>query len=1168
MRLAMMLILLATLSVSARGTAQKVTINETNAPLENVIKQLQQQSGYDFFYKGSTMDLSRPVTLSCHNIPIEQALKACFEKQPRLSYSIVDKVVIIKVKAGLVKDAARAVTPVVKQVDMADNIRGKITSDAGMPIAGATIRIEGQEGKGTLSNAQGEFELSNVDESTVLVVSSVGYATKTVKVGNRRVINIILTVIVNELDETVVIGYGQVQKKDLTGSVSTITAKDIQDVPFLTADNAIAGKAAGVQVTKTDGTPGGTVRIRVRGSTSLLGGNDPLYVIDGVPVQVQSNFINPGFDVSSPVGNDVTGAGGVSSGMSTAFVNALNSIGGLNVDDIESITILKDASSTAIYGSKAANGVVIIQTKQGKKDMQPQVMFSYYGTWSKPLTPTLLNADQYKTLLSEAAKNDYDYRSKYDMSISPELDAIVHHADSYFGKGHTDWLKEVTRNTLANNIEVAVRGGGNATKYYSSISYNSTPGVIKNSSYERIAGKLNLENEIGRHLRFITNLNLGYSSQNVTDGAYQQALRARPDYTPYDSAGAYSDFSGIGYSYQGFQNPVAMLTALNQSKTFNLLGSLSGIYKFTNDLEFKSTISLNMQDYTQRNYTPSYLAIGSFYGNVENKGGIGANSNSHLANWFWENTLTWNKQFDDDNSLNLLGGYSYETRKYSFFSATATGYPNDDILNSLSSAVTPLFTKGDNPSKPQSYLVSYYLRANYGFKDKYLVTFTGRADGSSKFGPENKYGYFPSGALAWRVSKENFLKDVHWVDDLKLRGSYGITGSQNIADQMYRTLYSPYSYAGTSALIPTQLGNAAIQWESTKQTDLGLDFAFFNSRLSGTVDYYRKETSGALLSLPVAPSSSYSSLLGNVASLRSTGLELSLEGDIIRNKDFRWSASMNITWPTTLVTKISEEADLSQLGNLTGLEYGNVTLIEGKPLGLITGLKIEGIIHTEAELEDYRKRLGFYADPSSGYAPFAFVSIGDPMFKLDGSESGGQYPAFDQIIGSAAPNCYGGFTQSFTYKNLNLNFYFTYSQGGSLMWGDGVSSINFVGTSNANAYMLGRWTPDNPNSNNPRLLWKDQALMYNTSLSVFDASYLKLRTVTLSYLLGQNKWLKNKGIQNASVFFSATNIFTITSYPGNDPETSDDPFSVAGGYFDVSNYPTVRSLSLGLKMAF
>ncbi|HEU0228872.1 MAG TPA: SusC/RagA family TonB-linked outer membrane protein, partial [Arachidicoccus soli] len=396
--------------------------------------------------------------------------------------------------------------------------------------------------------------------------------------------------------------------------------------------------------------------------------------------------------------------------------------------------------------------------------------------------------------------------------------------------------------------------------------------------------------------------------------------------------------------------------------------------------------------------------------------------------------------------------------------------------------------------------------------------------------------------------------------DIKLRGSYGSTGTQNIGDQMYRTLYSPFSYAGTSALIPTQLGNPAIQWETTNETDAGIDFSFFKSRLQGTFDYYKKQTNNALLSLPLAQSSSYSSLLGNVAGIRNTGYEFSLQGDIIRTKNFRWNASLNITWAKSLVTKLDPNADLSQIGDLTGLEDGNTALIEGKPLGLITGIKVTGIIKTQEQLDAYKKQLA----PWAVDAFFGGLNLGDPMYSLDATG----YPAFNQIIGSAAPKYYGGFTQGFTYKNFELNFYFTYSQGGELMWGDGVSSINFQNTANKNAVALDRWTPQNPNSNQPRLVLYDQALLYNTNLSVYNASYLKLRTLTMNYHFNQSKWMKKAGVNTASVFFSAANLFTITPYPGNDPETSDDSYSVAGGYFDVSNYPTVKTFTLGLKIGF
>ncbi|MGH2565546.1 MAG: TonB-dependent receptor plug domain-containing protein, partial [Ginsengibacter sp.] len=395
-----------------------------------------------------------------------EVLNQCFSGQG-LSYSIIGKTIVIKpapLEIPLNADAF-ASPPLI-------DIRGTVTNTEGTPLEGVSVIVVGTS-KGTSTDSKGEFLIRNVNENAKLKFSFIGYDPQTISIKGTSVINVSLELDIKHQSEIVIIGYGSVNKKDLTGSVSVVDAKKIQDVPFTTIDNALAGKSAGVQVTKSDGTPGGAVRIRVRGSTSLLGGNDPLYIIDGVPVQVQSNFINPGFDVSSPVGNDVTGQGGVSAGMSTAFVNGLNSIGSLNIDDIESITILKDASSTAIYGSKAANGVVIITTKKGKKDMKPLITASYYTTVTKPILPKVLNGDQYRMLLSEAAQNDYDARQAAGRAISPELNAIVNSPDTYFGDANTDWLDLVTRTTFSHNAELSIQGGGSATKYYSSISYNT-----------------------------------------------------------------------------------------------------------------------------------------------------------------------------------------------------------------------------------------------------------------------------------------------------------------------------------------------------------------------------------------------------------------------------------------------------------------------------------------------------------------------------------------------------------------------------------------------------------------------------------------------------------------------------------------------------------------------
>lgn len=1156
MKLSALLILFALVHASAKSYSQ-ISLYEKNAPLEKVLKQIKQQTGYTFFYDSKDVKDAK-VSIRVSDASLDQALSICFRDIP-ISFKVIENSVVLK------KKDESALTKLLDYITLPVNIGG-IVSDEGGPLAGVSVAVKrkgtDKASFSTMTNAQGRFRLANVNEDDIVVFSFIGYKTQEVIVKNTRDFSIKLEKDVAGLEQVVVLGYGSTRKKDLTGSVSTVQAKDIEDIPFNTLDNAIAGKAAGVSVTKTDGTPGGAVRIRIRGSSSLLGGNNPLYVVDGVPVQVSSNFVAPGFDVSNPVGNDVMGSNrGSSSGMATAFVNGLNSLGGLNVDDIESITILKDASSTAIYGSKAANGVVIITTKKGRKDMAPQITASYYATASTPVNPDVLDAAQYKMLLTEAARNDYNELTAAGAAVPNNVNLILNNP-SFFGSANTDWIKEVTRNTVSHNAEVSVTGGGDKSRYFNSISYNSIPGVVISTDYQRVSGKLNLENEISNHFKFVTNMLLGYTNQKIGNGAYGQALRARPDYSPYDETGNFTDFSAVAPSYEGFQNPVALSTAINNAKMFSLVGSVSGIYNFTKYLEFKSTASLNMQTYNQRNFTPSYLQIGSFYGNVANDGGIGSNTNSRFADWFIENTLSYNKIFNEKHSVDLLAGTSYETTKNSFFSATASGFPNDNVLTSLSSAVNPLFQRGDDPSKPQSYLLSFYLRANYGFADKYLLTFTGRADGSSKFGPDNKFGYFPSGAVAWRLSKENFLKDVSWISDIKLRGSYGLTGTQNIGDQMYRSLYSPYSYAGQSALIPTQLGNEAIKWESTKEADAGLDISLFNNRLQAVFDYYNKRTSGALLSLPVAPSSSYSSLLRNAASIKNTGYEIALQGDIIKGRNFRWNASANVTWNKSLVTKLDSKADLSQIGNLTGLEYGNTTLVEGKPLGLITGLTVKGLIRNQEDLDNYKNQLGVYATYF-----FPYLNIGDPMFQLENTGPTDNFIDFNTIIASAAPKYFGGFTQGFSYKKLNLQMYFTFSQGGKLVWGDHASSVAFVGTANANTAMLNRYTPGNTGTNEPRLIL-NEGLYYKSNLDVFSSSYIKLRTLSLNYQLDKAPWVTRAGLKNVSLFASATNLFTITKYPGNDPETSDDPYSVNGGYFDVSNYPVVRTFSLGAKVNF
>jgi TonB-linked SusC/RagA family outer membrane protein len=1163
MKLIVVLLVVTLVQVSAKSFSQ-ITLREKNAPLEKVLSDIEAQSNYVFLFSSPEL-AGQSITVEIKNGSIQDVLKECF-KSSSIDYRIVANNILLKHKTTQTAPA--------NESNQEQAIHGSVKDGKSQSLPGVTI-INKRTKRSTSTDSNGLYSIE-ATKGDVLVFSFIGFRTKELTVNDEKAVNVVLEVLMSSLDDVVIVGYGSTTKKDLTGSVSTVSAKDIENIPFNTVDNALAGKAAGVQVTKSDGSPGGAVRIRIRGSSSLLGGNDPLYVIDGVPVQIQSNYVNPGYSLSSPIGSaTAAGAPTVSNtgtaGISSSFINGLNNLGGLNPDDIESITILKDASSTGIYGSKAANGVVIITTKRGKNDMKPGITASYYSTLSTEYnTPKLLDATQYKTLLTEAAKNQVAFNAYSGFPLSQYADLILNGPSTFFGNANTNWIKEVTHNAISHNAEISVQGGSPASKYFSSVSYNSTPGVVKGTDFQRVSGKLNIENNISNKFKFITNLILGYTDQNIGDNAYAQALVARPDISPYDASGNYLNFDNMNQSVTqfGFANPLALLTATNSAKTVSLLGSLSAIYDITKDLQFKSSGSLNYTSYNQRNFTPSYLKIGSASGNVANKSGIGGNSNRRIADWFIENTLTYNKRFNENNSLNVLVGQSYETYKASFFSATATGYPNDDVLNNLSSAVTPLYVRGDDPSKPQSYLLSFYARANYSLLNKYLFTFTGRTDGSSKFGTNNKFGYFPSGAVAWRISQEKFLKNQKWIDDIKIRGSYGLTGNQNIGDQMYRTLYSPYSYAGVSALVPTQLGNDGIKWESTREADAGIDISLLNNRVTATVDYYHKQTNGDLLSFPVAPSSSYTSLLTNAVGIRNTGLEITVGGDIIRSKDFKWTASVNTTFSKSIVTHLDPSADLTQIGSLSGLETltnfygGNTALIQGQPLGILTGQYVEGIIKTQAEADAYRKKLGAFA----GIFP---STIGDPMFRLDPSTAAKGYQTFaqNQIIGYGSPKYFGGITQGFVYKKFDLQFYFTYSVGGHLVWGDHAASDQFQGISNLNASALGRYYPGNPNASLPQLVL-DYYSLESSNLDVFSSSYLKLRTLSFSYDLSQCNFFKKAGMKNASLFVSATNVFTITKYPGNDPEVSDDPFSVTGGYFDVSNYPSIRSFSIGIKAGF
>lgn len=1139
MRLTVLLLITAILQVSASSYAQRITLSEKNAPIKVVLDKIRLQTGVDFLFTSTNLKNANPVNIDVKNADLKTVLKAVFEGQP-FDYSVERKSVVVSKKEPSFLDK-------LNRVFSAIDVRGRVVDDAGKPMAGVSIKIKDKPGRSIVTNEQGLFNLS-VPDNAVLVFSYVGYVAREVAVSQNMVVTMQLSQ--NKLDETVVVGYGSTKRKDLTGSVASVDLSEVKNVPFMSFDNALVGKAAGVQVIKADGAPGGAVRIRIRGGTSLIGSNDPLYIIDGIPVTVDNKYVGV-TDMTNPVEN--YGGENRNSSISGSFARGLNNLAGLNIDDIESIDILKDASATAIYGSKAANGVVIITTKKGKLNEKPVLEMNYYGGYSRARSEKVLDRDQYLGILREAAQNRVTEDQRLNRVPDPAALSVVN-GTANLGDGNTNWLDQVLRNGITQNANISVRGGGTGSRYYTSLGYTQQKGVVIGTDFSRVSGKVSLDNEINSKLRVITNLDYGFTKNNVTNGLYGSALLAPPTINPYNPDGSFTIFDNyvVGSDF-GLQNPLALATATNEGKTNTLLGSLSGEYDILKDLKFKSVLSVNYSSYKQRNYIPSYLEIANpnSQGGVISGGGVGSQSSNESVNTFIENTLTWNKEFNTNHRLNLLAGTSFEKYRAEFFSAEGRTFPDDTYLNNLSSAATATQVRGSNPSGTNA-LLSFYLRANYAFKERYLLTFTGRSDISSKFAQGHQAGYFPSGAIAWKVNEENFLKDAKWIDELKIRVSAGTTGTNSIADNMFRTLYTPNSYAGASGIVPTQLGNDRIKWESTFQRDLGLDYSFFNNRLRGTFGYYLKTTNGVLLNIGTAPSYAFGSVVLNVAEITNRGLEFDVRGDIIRSKGFNWNSALNISRNRSKVLKVNG-GPFSDPNNRNALNLGTSIVKEGQPLGLLYGRVSQGVIKTQEQLDAQKAAFTSYASLNR------WLNIGDLAYEIDPNTRSWK----QDIIGNSTPDFFGGFTNTFSYKNFSLITLMTFSYGNDILYQADVANRGVVNSINKGVSILDHYSADNTASNRPRLLWGSTT--FNTNENIYDGSYLKMKSVTLSYDMPR-KIADKLNVRMASIYFTATNLFTITNYPGLDPEISDAPGSIIGGGRDLSTYPTTRELTIGLRV--
>lgn len=1012
------------------------------------------------------------------------------------------------------------------QAQNTKTITGTITNNTGEPLVGASVVVKGSA-EGVSSDSKGEFKIVAPANAT-LVFSHVGYVLQEIPVKDKTTLHISLMPNSNELSQVVVIGYGTVKKSDLTGSVVSIKAEDLKDVPVTSFDQALQGRAAGVQVTQLSGKPGAETSIRIRGTTSINAGNEPLYVIDGMLVNSDAGDMSVGVTLGPRIG-------------------ALSAI---NPNDIESIEILKDASATAIYGSRGANGVVIITTKRGKAGKGTVTLDSYYGLQDIAHEVKVLNAEQFANFVNDA---------KFAANQTP-----VYVNPKNLGVG-TDWQGALFRQAPMASYQISFSGGDDKTKYAISGGYFDQDGIIINSNFKRYSFRANLDRELSKRMTVGTSITYARTSSEgvltnagtIVPGVVTAALLFNPILPVYDST-----VNG-GYTFENDRgtilgNPIADAKEYNSvTKNSRFIGNVYARYKLTNDLELKSSFGIDAFNDDEASFGPNFLK------RTQASNGEASVGNVNGLTWLNENTLTYNKSWREKHRINAVAGFTMQKFNNESLFAYAFGFPDGRTgYHNIAVAENPQ-TPVNNES--QWTLVSYIGRVNYTLSDKYLFTLTGRIDGSSKFSEGNKYGYFPSGAFAWRVSKEKFMDKVYAVSDLKLRISYGVIGNQAIAPYQSLSLVGPYgqgvfnSSAGSevyTGMEPLSYANKNLKWESTKQFDVGFDLGLFKQRITLTADYYSKLTYDLLLSTPIPTTSGFSSTLLNVGNIQNKGVDIDLH-TINTTGALEWSSSINFSLNRNEVTNLNTETDILLL---------NASLLrKGQPIGTFYGYIFDGIFQSDEEAANSPVLVG--QEPTSPN-PASIAKAGDRKYRdINGD---GKIDANDRtILGSAQPKFTFGFSNNLSYKNFDLSFFFQGSQGNKMANFNSYNLLNFTGQNNVLAdAALNRWTPENPENKYPRALASGSLdVGIFSSAIVEDASYLRLKNVTLSYTLPR-KILQKLKIQNIKVYISGSNLWTLTKYTGYDPEANTYGQSTTLIGIDNGGYPQSKIYQAGLTVSF
>jgi TonB-dependent starch-binding outer membrane protein SusC len=980
------------------------------------------------------------------------------------------------------------------------------------PLIGVSIYDKNNKATGLITDINGHYAI-NVPDKTTLVFSYIGYATQEISVQGRTEINVSLSSDIKELDEVVIVGVAM-KKSDLTGSVVSVSSERLKEVPTSSVVEAMQGKAPGIFV-ESNPAPGSKASIKIRGNNSIQYGTNPIFVVDGL-------IIDGGFEM-------------------------------LNPDDIASIDVLKDASATAIYGSRGANGVVVVTTKKGKSGVRKVTYDTWMGQQEFSNTMPLMNGSETYNLRVDAYANAYidknptadraHYIEKSLTNTNPLKNLIFskEELDSYANGKNYDWLSQITRKGFEQNHAVSFSGGDDYGTYYLSINYNDQKGQIEKAGFKRISGKINVDQKIKSWLKVGSSNTVANTTEHpvVNDNMFMTALKACP-LLPYSNDYWYMREGKA--DNQSATNPLRDLTITKDNYTTRILSSNYLNISPVKDLDIRSTYSLDLMQDENYSYYPT-TSTQSYSAALD---GQSVQVKHKNQNWQWDNSINFNKIFAVKHKVSLVLGTNLSFYSGNWNQQNANGYNNDLFTYKYSQGASDKenFYLGSDFS---SYSIqSYLMRANYSYDSRYNITLTGRSDGSSKFGSSNKWGLFPSVAGSWDIVNESFMKQQKTISTLRLRAGYGIAGNQNIPNYGYFTLYNPNLSLGSNILINGgRYGNPNLRWEMQKQVNLGLNAGFFKDRINFSVDLFRIENEDLLMERSTAPSSGYTSQLDNVGALENKGIEFSLNVAAIATEDFKWDVSFNLSADRNKITKLyGGVTEIYKLGGYSNNEIqreGN--LFVGESLNNIYVYKFDKIAQ-ESDM-DYVKSLQLGS---------RVVRPGD-VLPLDRDHNGIINDQDRYVVGKKDPDYYGGFLTTMSYKGIVLNVNTRYSVGAHRISYLYESLMGSIGNSAAHKDLLNRWTPENTNTNIPRAFSEGgRYSLSEVDWAVQNASFFKVSEITLSYSFPK-RWMQSVRMENVRIYVTGNNLLTLTRYKGFDPESGDW-------------YPSYRMYVAGLNISF